>query len=87
MKSLVQKYDFDFCNPKFVLQALIKLFPNQLIWGTDSPASFLTNFQDNAISLFSEHLTYEADIQLLMSMPKKDIELISNINTVRFLFG
>lgn len=79
--------DFSFDNPPQVLFQLATMFPNQLIWGTDSPCTFLTNFAENAIAEYSPQYSYESEISTLHFLPVSVIQQIANINTLRFLNG
>lgn len=86
-KNRYEIEDFSFDKPEKVLYQLTAIFPDRLLWGSDSPCSFLTNFSDNALVEFSEKYTYEADIKVLRSLPFNYINQIANKNTLRFLFG
>lgn len=74
-------------NPSEVLFQLATRFTNQLIWGTDSPCVFLTNFTDNAIVDYSEQFSYENEIKTLRELPAGYAPKIANNNTLKFLFG
>lgn len=78
--------DFNFDNPKSILEQLVAMFPKQLLWGTDIPATFLTNFTPKAVTQFSYEFTYEAEVALLRTLPKSDVQCIANFNTTTFLF-
>ena len=86
-KNRYEIEDFSFDKPEKVLYQLTAILPDRLLWGSDSPCSFLTNFSDNALVEFSEKYTYEADIRVLRSLPINYINQIANKNTLRFLFG
>lgn len=79
--------NFSFDNPPQLLFQLATMFPDQLIWGTDSPCTFLTNFSENAIADYSPQYSYESEISVLHSLPESYIHKIANINTLRFLNG
>lgn len=86
-KNSISSNLFKFSNPKSVLHKLIELLPNHLLWGTDSPSSFLTNFSENAISTFSEKYTYESDMNILRQLSDREVQLIAQSNPFKFLFG
>ncbi len=81
------KSKFPFEKPSEVLTELFIKLPNKLIWGTDAPCTYLTNFQSNEVVNFDYSYTYESEIKELFKLEATIKKQISNINTLNFLFG
>lgn len=82
--------DVDFTDYREVMNNLCIRYPNTIIWGSDSPAYayFCRRKQGkNVNEEFSFKGTYEDEIEALNSVPADIRKMISNRNTLNFVFG
>ncbi len=81
--------DADFSDYKKVMQALTALYPDKIIWGSDSPAySYICRrWQGNTFVDFNYKGGFIAEKDALDALPKRLKTKISNANTLDWLFG
>lgn len=71
-------------NPEIALAQLISQFPYKILWGSDEPWTTVTNDATSNVFIRS---SYKAEVDVLNSLPPEMRTRISNLNTVKFLFG
>jgi predicted TIM-barrel fold metal-dependent hydrolase len=71
-------------DPLAVLRQLANRFPELILWGTDEPWTTVTNDQTKGVHLKS---SYKAEVSILDLLPEDARRNISNVNTIKFLFG
>lgn len=74
-----------FLNPMNIMQILMELYPTKIMWGTDTPCSFLTNFRSSEIVSFNNMYTYENSIKNIELLDGKNKSLICNRNIINFM--
>lgn len=82
--------DVDFSNHVKVLQTLCEMFPDTLLWGTDSPAYSWICRRKEGEGLYREFKLkgqYADEIQALRALPPALRARVSSENTLDFVFG
>lgn len=79
--------DLPYNNPEIVLDQLIDLIPNQIIWGSDYPFNFTCNLNDPSHDKEYNKYTYFQNINILKTLSDDKIKKIASVNTLNFLFG
>ena len=82
--------DTDYSDPKKVINTLVEMYPNLIIWGSDTPAYTFHCRRKQGENLYQEFNLkgrYEDEIDALNSLPDALRKKISNENTIKFLFG
>lgn len=74
-----------FLNPMNILQTITELYPTKIMWGTDTPCSFLSNFRSNEIASFNNTYTYENSVKNIKLLDEKNRNLICNKNIINFM--
>lgn len=77
------RFPTDYENPARVLQDLYEAYPEQLLWGSDSP--FYSWITDKGRFPFSLKTTYEEEVNALYQLPEEARKHVTNRNTLRYL--
>lgn len=76
-----------FFKPEKTFMELYKQFPEKLVWGSDSPCNYLTNFQDDEWAQYDQSYSYEENTAFIFRLDKNIRENVAHKNTLNFLFG
>ena len=82
--------DADFADHAKLAEFLCETYPNTIVWGTDSPAFTFhcERFQgDGNVQRFSLNGTYEDEVAALNFLNAESRMRVSNVNTLKWLFG
>lgn len=79
--------DLPYNSPADVLEKLIDLIPDQIIWGSDYPFNFTCNLNNPTHDKDYSKYTYFQNINILEMLSDDKIKRIANVNTLNFLFG
>lgn len=79
--------DLDYRKPQFVLEYMIKCFSSHILWGSDFPFNYTCNLNNKFHDKDYMHYSYENNMQLLNTLDKNAIKLITHDNVIRFLYG
>lgn len=79
--------DFKYDKPIDVLNEIINMLPENIIWGSDYPFNFTCNLDSNNQDKSYLPYSYEANISLLTSLSQDNQNLITHCNPLKYLFG
>ncbi len=85
-----QILDIDYSDHRKALKQLVEIYPDLIIWGTDSPAYRFYSRRKQGDSLwidFAYKGSYEDEVNALKSLTIEVQKKIANENTLKFLFG
>lgn len=85
-----ERFEADYRCPGKVMSALLEYYPDTIIWGSDTPCHyFIRKYTDSTGNVIDVKLSasYDDEIKILKSLPLAGIRKISNVNTLKFLFG
>ncbi|QEG33443.1 amidohydrolase family protein [Bythopirellula goksoeyrii] len=80
----------DYSNHCDVMRTLCEIYPDMILWGTDSPAyTYFCRRQqgDDVFQEFALKGRYEDEVAALSALPAELRQKVSNGNTLNFLFG
>jgi len=80
----------DLSNHHAIMRLLAEMYPDSILWGTDSPAyTFHTIRQqgENTFYDFKMKGRYEDEISALRVLSEKTMRRVANENTLKYLFG
>lgn len=80
----------NYANHGEVLRTLVEMFPNRIVWGSDSPAYAYICRRKQAEGVFAEFRLkgcYEDEVVALRSLPRPLQMEIAGRNSLAFLFG
>lgn len=86
------RLDADYSDHRSVMRRLAEIYPDMILWGSDSPAySYMVRRrQGNDDCTFEDFRlkgTYEDEVAALNGLPADLRQSVCNRNTLRFLFG
>lgn len=83
------RFDTDYSEPSIAVNALADVYPDKIIWGTDSPMYTYTGKRKQGEHTVDFKLKgrYEDEIAILNALPEPLRTKACNRNSVRFLFG
>ena len=76
-----------FFEPNKTFMELYKLFPDKLVWGSDAPYNYSTNFQEDEWTEYNQSYSYEENAAFIFTLDEKIREKVAHKNTLNFLFG
>lgn len=79
--------DLNYENPFEVLERIIDVLPNKLIWGSDIPFNFTCNMKNANHNFEYYNFSVEKNVELLMKLERKNMMKICSANTIKLLFG
>lgn len=82
--------DADFNDYREVMKTICQMYPDTIIWGTDSPAYVYHCMRQQGKGLSQEFAlkgTYGNELEALNSLSATQRTKVSNANTLEFLFG
>lgn len=79
--------NLDYHNPQKVLQELYRMFPQNLIWGSDMPFNFTCNLNNAKHNFCYADFSVEKSVNVLQSLDLSIIEKICTENVISLLFG
>lgn len=86
------RFDADYSDHCYVMRQLAEVYPEMMLWGSDSPAySYIVRRRqgegENAFEDFRLKGTYEDEVAALHCLSPAVRQAVCNGNTLRFLFG
>jgi len=87
-----RRFDADYSDYRCVMQRLVEIYPQTMLWGSDSPAySYIVRRRqgqrENDFLDFRLKGTYEQEVAALNCLPPSSRRAACNGNTLKFLFG
>lgn len=79
--------DLNYENPFVVLDKLVELLPNNLIWGSDIPFNFTCNIKNSNHNFEYYNFSVEKNVEILMKLEQEKVMKICSNNTIELLFG
>ncbi|MCD4823190.1 MAG: amidohydrolase [Phycisphaerae bacterium] len=82
--------DVDFSDYRKVMRTFCQMYPDMIIWGTDSPAytyHCLRKQGKDSYQEFAYKGTYSNELEALNSLTEELRRKVSNSNTIDFIFG
>ncbi len=82
--------DVDYSDITSVIQTVVEMYPDMIIWGTDCPAYTFHCKRKQGKNIYRDFKLkgrYEDEINVLKSLPENLQRKISNENTLKFLFS
>jgi len=78
-----RRIDSDFSNPRQVFHDLAAMYPDALMWGSDSPYySYVAHYDQGFLSLRS---TYEREVECVKGLEKELSDKVTHNNALNFL--
>ena len=85
-----ERFPADYRRPLSAMKAVVRAFPDTMIWGTDTPAyRFFGGFTDDAGKTLTVRLDcdWDTEVKALRRLPRATVRRIAHDNTLRFLRG
>lgn len=79
--------DLNYASPKDVLNGLMQLFPNNLLWGSDMPFNFTCNLNNPNHNFDYKSFTVEENTAVLNEISGEYKMKMCSENVIDFLFG
>lgn len=79
--------DLNYSSPQHVINSLINLFPNKLIWGSDMPFNFTCNLNNANHNFDYQNFTVSKNVSVLNTISTESKSKICTENILDFLFG
>ena len=90
MAPPAERFDWDYCDHRVVMQRLMGAFPRTIVWGSDSPAyTYIVRRRQGRDSWMDVQLrgTYEEEKAALDALPPDARLRACSTNSLAFLFG
>lgn len=78
---------FNYDNPVEVLYDCVNIIPENIIWGSDYPFNFTCNLTNEFHNKNFKKFSIKKNNEILLQLPKETQRLITNTNTLNFIFG